>query len=398
MRVRKPASVQLVQKKTRGGLPEDFDLLEFAKKIVSAHQTENDFVDEDEIEDEEEYTPPVATSKNTSIVPRASSVVTPSQPKPEKKESGYADMPWYDPSLSDTDAEIIYLYGKGMSMSDIVSLMKKSHGMDLHVNNISGIIEKIYPLVKDWQARPLSSCYPILYLDAMQFRVKEEGKSGSKVAYIALGFNIDGQKDVLGIWVAQTEGAKFWIHVLQELKDRGVQDILITCVDGLPGFPEAIRAVFPRSEVQVCIVHMIRKTLMRVAHKDRERFAAELKYVYTASNDESALECLDQMEKDWPQYAVFLKNWRNNWTNLTPFFNYPASVRQMIYTTNIIESLNSQFRRATKTKPGFANDSALIKLLWLIQADISSKWRVTARNWGTIIGELSYLFPERLKF
>ena len=143
---------------------------------------------------------------------------------------------------------------------------------------------------------------------------------------------------------------------------------------------------------------MIRKTLMRVAHKDRERFAADLKSVYTASNDESALDCLDQMEKDWSQYAIFLKNWRNNWTNLTPFFNYPATVRQMIYTTNIIESLNSQFRRATKTKPGFANDSALIKLLWLIQADISCKWRVTARNWGTIIGELAYLFPERLKF
>ena len=219
----------------------------------------------------------------------------------------------------------------------------------------------------------------------------------SRVAYIALGFNIEGQKEVLGIWIAQTEGAKFWSHVLQDLKDRGVRDILITCVDGLVGFPDAIRSVFPHSDVQVCIVHMIRKTLMHISHKDRERFAADLKSVYTASNDVTALENLEQMEQDWPQYVVFLKNWHNNWENLVPFFNYPATVRQMIYTTNTIESLNSQLRKVTRSKPGLTSDSALLKLLWLIQADISQKWRVTARNWGTIIGELAYLFP-RLKF
>ena len=401
VRVRKPAPVQLVPKKLPSSKE---DLLELAKRIVASQQPEPEFVEDDEEleEEEQEYIPPVQTSRNMSIVPRAmastSTAIVPSNPKPEKKESNYSDMAWYDPSLTDTDAEIIYLYGKGMSMANIVSHMKKARNMDLHQNNISATIEKIYPCVRDWQARPLSSCYPIMYLDGMQFRVKEEGKVGSRVAYIALGFNIEGQKEVLGIWIAQTEGAKFWSHVLQDLKDRGVRDILITCVDGLVGFPDAIRSVFPHSDVQVCIVHMIRKTLMHISHKDRERFAADLKSVYTASNDVTALENLEQMEQDWPQYVVFLKNWHNNWENLVPFFNYPATVRQMIYTTNTIESLNSQLRKVTRSKPGLTSDNALLKLLWLIQADISQKWRVTARNWGTIIGELAYLFPDRLKF
>ena len=218
------------------------------------------------------------------------------------------------------------------------------------------------------------------------------------MAYIALGINLYGQKEVLGIWVSESEGAKFWMHVLNDLKNRGVEDILITCVDGLKGFPEAIKAMFPRTEVQVCVVHQIRHTLMFISHKDKKKFADYLKTVYTASSEDAALEALKEVQKQWPQYASYLKSWETRWSDLAPFFGYPESIKRMIYTTNTIENLNRQFRKVTKTTQVFPHDDALVKLLWLAQADITEKWRVTAHNWGEIMAQFTILFPDRITF
>jgi transposase-like protein len=232
----------------------------------------------------------------------------------------------------------------------------------------------------------------------MHFKVRDAGKISSKVAYIALGINQMGQKEILGIWVSETEGSKFWMHVLNELKNRGIDDILIACVDGLKGFPEAIKAIFPHSSVQLCVVHQIRHTVMFISHKDREEFCADLKSVYLAPTEDAGLEALQQMQEKWGKYKIYLKAWEKKWSDLAHFFNYPREIRSLVYTTNIIENLNRQFRKVTKTTTTFPHDEALIKLLWLAQADISQKWIVATRNWAEILTQLNILFPDRMQF
>lgn len=334
---------------------------------------------------------------------------TPAQPKPRKSYKRTSIFsaaskikpelsPWYDVLAGDTEAMIVSLYAKGLTTRDIVNYLKSVHGIEMSQPSISAITDKVFPLVKEWQSRPLSSVYPVVYLDGLHFKVREAGKISSKVAYIVLGVNQYGQKEVLGIWISQSEGAKFWAQVLNDMKNRGVEDILIACVDGLKGFPEAITAIFPQSEVQVCITHQIRHTIKFVPHKDKERFCAELKTVYTAPTDEAGMQALVEMMERWPQYKSYLKSWENRWADLSPFFNYSEPIRRMIYTTNAIENLNRQFRKVTKTTNVFPHDDALLKLLWLAQADISQSWTMPLRGWGEIMAQISVMFPDRVEF
>ncbi|MBU6323841.1 IS256 family transposase [Patescibacteria group bacterium] len=306
--------------------------------------------------------------------------------------------PWYDVVANDNEAMVISLYAKGLTTRDISRYMKAHHGLDISQPGVSSITDKVFPLVKEWQARPLSAMYPIVYLDGIHFKVRDAGKIASKVAYIALGINPYGIKEVLGIWVTDSEGAKYWMHILNDLKNRGVDDILIACVDGLKGFPEAIKAVYPNTDVQVCIAHQIRNTMKFLPFHDREAFCKDLKLVYTAANADAGREALDQVKEKWPQYRPYLRSWEEKWSDLATFFEYPAPVRRMIYTTNMIENLNRQFRKVTKTTNVFPHDDSLVKLLWLAQSDFSKARSVALRNWSEIMAQLSVLFEDRVRF
>lgn len=333
--------------------------------------------------------------------------VAPSEPRKKyKRTSLFAraaridpeTMPWFDAVTTPTEAMVVSLYAKGLTTRDIVNYMKSVHSVDMSQPSVSAITDKVFPLVKEWQARPLSPVYPVVYLDGLHFKVREAGKIASKVAYIVLGVNQYGQKEVLGIWISASEGAKFWAQVLNDMKNRGVDDILIACVDGLKGFPEAIKAIFPNAEVQLCITHQIRHTIKFVPHKDKERFCDELKTVYAAVSEDAGAQALKEMMERWPQYRSYLKSWENRWSDLSPFFGYSEPVRKMIYTTNAIENLNRQFRKVTKTTNVFPHDDALLKLLWLAQADISQKWTLPLRNWGEIMAQITVMFPDRVEF
>ncbi len=303
--------------------------------------------------------------------------------------------PWYDVIESEEEAIVVSLFAKGMSTRDIASFMKNEHKVDV---DVSAITEKVLPLVKEWETRPLSPVYPVVYLDGMRFKVRDDGKILSKVANIVLGINQYGLKEVLGIWISDTEGAKFWLQVLNEIKNRGVEDIFFACVDGLKGFPEAIKAVYPDTEVQQCIVHQIRHTMKFVLHKDRDQFCADLREVYTAPTDVAGLHQLKAVQEKWPDYLIYLQKWESSWPELAPFFKYSLPVRKLIYTTNMIESLNSQFRKVTRATTLFPHDEALLKLLWLAQTDISSKWTLPINDWRSIMAQLTIMFPERVQF
>ncbi len=306
--------------------------------------------------------------------------------------------PWYEVAANEKEAMVISLYAKGLTTRDISSYMKAHQGVEISQPGVSTITDKVFPLVKEWQSRPLSSCYPVMYLDGMHFKVRDGGKIASKVAYIAMGVNQYGMKEVVGIWISETESAKFWLGVLNDIKTRGVDDILVICVDGLKGFPEAIKTIYPQSEIQVCVVHQIRHTVMFIPHKDREAFCKDLMLVYTAPSEESGREALQQVGERWPQYRAYLKNWENRWEDLMPFYSYPQAIRKMIYTTNAIENLNRQFRKVTKTTTVFPHDESLMKLLWLAQADMSLGKTHTVRNWSEIMAQLSIVFPDRIQF
>lgn len=317
---------------------------------------------------------------------------------PRAERQGAMPSPWFDVVANDTEAMAVSLYAKGLTTRDIASHLKRTCGVEMSQPSVSAITDKVYPLVKEWQSRPLASCYPILYLDGLHFKVRETGKIVPKVAYIALGISQYGSKEVLGIWTSDSEGAKFWMGVLTDLKNRGVDDVFIACVDGLKGFPEAIKAVFPHADVQVCIAHQIRHTIKFVPFKDRKRFCEDLKEIYTAPGEEAGMEALKELFDRWPLYRPYLKSWENRWGDLAPFFGYPAPIRKMIYTTNAIESLNRQFRKVTKTTTIFPHNDALLKLLWLAQADITQSWTLPARHWNEVMAQLSILFPDRVQF
>lgn len=295
------------------------------------------------------------------------------------------------------ESKIIGMYGLGMSLRDISKHIKDMYDTDISHTTLSSITDKIIPEVKEWQSRPLESLYTIVWLDAMHYKVKEDHRMVSHAVYNILGINRDGRKELLGMYVSQSEGANFWLSVLTDLQNRGVKDILIACIDNLNGFPEAISAVFPKVEIQTCIVHQIRNSLKYVASKDQKAFMKDLKPVYQADTLELAELRLDDLDEKWgDKYVKVIESWRRNWSKLTTYFRYDASIRKLIYTTNTIEGFHRQVRKVTKTKGAFTSDMALIKLIYLAQKNISEKWTMPLSNWATTAQKLAIWFPDRM--
>jgi len=300
--------------------------------------------------------------------------------------------------LADTlEEKIIGLYGLGMSLRDIAGHIKEMYDTDVSATTLSSITDRIIPRIKEWQSRPLDQLYCIVWLDAMFYKVKEDGRVVTRCLYNILGVNIEGKKEILGMYVSQSEGANFWLSVLTDLKQRGVEDILICSIDGLKGFPEAILTVYPATEIQSCIVHQIRNSLKYISYKEQKAFMADLKLVYQASNKDIAESELDALEEKWgAKYPLVLKSWRTNWANLSTYFKYPEQIRKLIYTTNAIEGYHRQIRKVTKNKGAFTSDMALMKLVYLATQNISKKWNSSLWNWNQTLAQLSIIFGERL--
>ena len=306
-------------------------------------------------------------------------------------------VPKYSTIESDVEEKIIAMYAKGLTTRDINEYMEDIYGVNISAGMVSSITDKVIPQIKQWQSRPLSSIYPVIYLDGIHFKVRDNGRIVSKCVYVILGININGTKEILGLWVGENESSKFWLGILSELKQRGVKDILITCVDGLVGFPDAIKTIYPDARIQLCIIHQIRNTVKYIPHKDRKKFCNDLKSIYKAINEKQGFDALQNMKKEWKQYEVYLKSWDTKWNELKTFFDYPEEIRSIIYTTNAIESLNRQFRKVTKTTSLFPSDESLEKLLWLAQRNITKKWTSSVRNWGVVYAQLATIFPEKIK-
>jgi len=296
------------------------------------------------------------------------------------------------------EEQVIALYARGVSTRDIQAHLHQLYGLDVSPTLISNITDKLLPMIKEWQSRPLHSVYAVVFLDAIHYKVKQDGQVVNKAAYMVVGIDLEGQKDVLGIWIGENESAKFWLTVLNELKGRGVEDILITCVDNLKGFSEAISACYPKSDIQKCVVHQIRNSLKYVSYKDFKAVTAALKPIYKASTEEAALDELDKFEAAWgAKYPLVVKSWRGNWDELSTFFRYPAEMRRMIYTTNLIEGYHRQLRKVTKGKSIFPTDESLTKMLYLATMDVTKKWTMRVQNWGMILSQLTIYFPERVE-
>jgi putative transposase len=294
--------------------------------------------------------------------------------------------------------KIIGMYGHGMSFRDISAHIKDMYDTDISATTLSSITDKIIPLVKEWQARPLEPLYCIVWLDAMFYKVKEEGKVVSRCVYNILGINAEGRKDLLGTYVSESEGANFWLGVLTNLQQRGVSDILIACIDGLKGFAEAIATIYPATEVQACIVHQIRNSIKYVASKDQKLFMADLKPVYQAVSKDEAEHQLEQLQEKWgKKYPVVIDSWRRHWDKLSTYFQYSEAIRKLIYTTNTIEGFHRQVRKVTKTKGAFTSDMALLKLIYLATQNIQKKWTQPLQNWSLTVSQLSIKFGDRLK-
>lgn len=299
---------------------------------------------------------------------------------------------------SELEDKVIGLYGLGLSTRDISAHIKELYHMDISAAQLSSITDKVIPAMQEWRNRPLEAIYPIVFMDCIHYKVKEDGRVSSRAVYNILGIDLEGHKDLIGMYSAETEGAKFWLSVLTDLKNRGVQDILIACIDGLKGFPEAIATVFPQTQIQLCIVHQIRNSLKYVPEKDKKAFMADLKLVYTASNKDEGYRQLEALEEKWgKKYLIAVQSWFNNWDNLSSFFEYSEDIRRLIYTTNPIEGFHRQVRKVTKTKGAFTSDTALFKLVYLVVKRISEKWTMPIRNWGQTLSQLYIIFGDRLK-
>lgn len=299
--------------------------------------------------------------------------------------------------LTQFDDQILALYAKGMSTRDIVAAFKEMYGADVSAGLISKVTESVLERVVEWQNRPLDSLYPILYLDCIVVKVRQDKRVLNKAIYIALGINLEGEKEVLGLWLSENEGAKFWLSVLTELKNRGIQDAFIACVDGLTGFPDAINAVFPQTKVQLCIVHMVRNALRFVAWKDRKAVAADLRRIYQSVTVEEAERELDIFAEKWDgKYPSISIMWRRHWPNLITLFEYPDEIRKVIYTTNAIESLNSVIRKAIKNRKVFPNDQAAMKVVWLAIENAAKKWTMPIRDWKAALNRFMIEFPDRM--
>ena len=302
----------------------------------------------------------------------------------------------YSRNAEGIEEKILALYACGMSQRDISEQIKNLYDVDISPELVSKISEKIMPEVTAWQNRPLETVYPFVFLDAIHYKVKQDHQYQTKAAYVVLGITMDGRKDILGVWIGEHESGKFWLNVLNDLKSRGVLDVYLFCVDGLKGFVEAIAAVYPQSQVQRCIIHQIRSSTRFVSYKDIKHLMADLKKVYTSVTEDEALEHLVEFREKWGrQYPSCVKSWEENWDILSTFFAYPQEIRKIIYTTNIIEGLNRQFRQITKNKPSFTNDDSLRKMLYLASRKIVEHWTARCRNWDIVLAQLQIMFPDR---
>lgn len=293
--------------------------------------------------------------------------------------------------------KVIGLYGLGLSTRDISRHIMEIYQMEVSATTLSAITDKVIPAMNEWRQRPLEPVYAFVYLDCMHYKVREGNTVITRAVYNILGVTLRGQKDLLGMYLSESEGAKFWLSVLTDLKNRGLQDMLIACIDGLKGFPEAIAAIFPKTEVQTCVVHQIRNSLRYIAEKDKKAFMADLKPVYQAINKEQGYQKLVSLDEKWgKKYPVPVQSWYNNWENLSTFFRYDAHIRKVIYTTNAVEGFHRQIRKVTKTKGAFTSDNALLKLAYLVVQNISEKWTMPMHNWGLTLSQLYIMFGDRI--
>jgi transposase-like protein len=303
----------------------------------------------------------------------------------------------YNRNADGMEEKILALYSCGMSQRDISEQIKNLYDVEISPELVSKISEKIMPEVAAWQNRPLESVYPFVFMDAIHYKVKENHQYITKAAYVVLGVNMEGNKDILGVWIGENESSKFWLSVLNDLKNRGVRDVYLFCVDGLTGFREAIEAAYPKSQIQRCIIHQIRSSTRYVSYKDIKELMRDLKAVYQAVTEDEALNGLVQFKEKWGKaYPSCVKSWEDNWDILSTFFAYPTEIRRIIYTTNIIEGLNRQFRQITNNKPSFTNDDSLRKMLYLASKKIVEHWIVRCRNWDTVLNQLNIMFTDRL--
>ena len=319
-------------------------------------------------------------------------------PRDRKAEFEPQIIKKYETVCNELDKKIISLYAKGMSTRDIQAEVEDLYGITLSPSMISKITDKVIATATEWQNRMLDEIYPIVYLDAMYFKVRSNGKIVNKAVYICLGYTLEGYKDILGIWVDEAEGAKFWLSICNDLKNRGVKKILIACMDGLKGLPQAIKTVFPTVDIQTCIVHQIRNSIKYIASKDKKAFMKDLKEVYKATTEELALAQLDNLKEKWgSNYGMVIDSWYNNWNNLDTFFKFSPQIRKLIYTTNVLEGFNRQVRKFTKVRTIFPTDESLNKCVYLATMEIMEKWTQPIHNWGTTLAELSLYFEEQLK-
>lgn len=294
------------------------------------------------------------------------------------------------------EKKILSLYAFGMSYKDICNHVEEMYGVEVSPALISAVTDKLIPEVEHWQNRPLDECYPVIWMDAMHFKVREDGRVKSKAVYVILGVNDQGTKEVLGLYISESEGARFWLQILTHLQNRGVKDIFIACIDNLKGFAEAISSIYPHTEIQLCVIHQIRNSMKYIVWKDLKQFMEDLRKVYQAPSESLALQALDEVEKTWSKkYAAVIKSWRNNWNALSSYFKYSEYIRKMMYTTNIIEGFNRQIRKITKTKGNFTSEVALMKLLYVATKNIDKKWCAPIKNWKLIAAQFAILFEGR---
>ena len=319
-------------------------------------------------------------------------------PRDRKGEYNPKIVPKYSRDVSGIEEKVISLYAKGMSTRDIHEQIKELYGVEVSAEMVSKITERIVPEIKEWQNRPLEKVYPFIFMDAIHYKVRDEGQVNKRAAYVVVGIDLEGYKDILGIWIGDNESAKFWLGVLNDLRNRGVEDVLIFCVDGLTGLEEAIEAVYPKAEVQRCIIHQLRNSFKYVSYKDLKEFTKDFKSVYTAPNEEAALERLYELKEKWgKEYPYAFRSWENNWDVISPFFKYPPEIRKIMYTTNIIEGLHRQFRKVTKTKSVFPSDGALEKMLYLASINVMKKWTQRYHNWDQVLNQLLIMYGSRIE-
>ena len=319
-------------------------------------------------------------------------------PRDRKSEFEPQIVKKYETVCNELDKKIISLYAKGMTTSDIQAEIEDLYGITISPSMVSKITDKVIAIATEWQNRMLDKIYPIVYLDAMYFKVRSNGKIVNKAVYICLGYTMEGYKDILGLWVDEVEGAKFWLGICNDLKNRGVKEILIACMDGLKGLPQAIQTVFPSANIQTCIVHQIRNSIKYIASKDKKSFMKDLKEVYKAATEELALAQLDKLKETWGNsYGMVIDSWYNNWNNLSTFFDFSPRIRKIIYTTNALEGFNRQVRKYTKSRTIFPTDESLNKCVYLATMEIMEKWTQPVLNWGATLAELTLFFTEELK-